>query len=216
MDARYFADISNYTDRFQALHYASAGPIVVELLATDGESFVSDKYAEQATHAHQAGLTVVHYHFCRPEQDPTATGEASHFWRTIAPHWHPGDRLMLDIERQHPNGRDGLNRYVHLLDTKLHTISGQAALGYMPDAMFREQGAGLQVISCEWIIASWGGRVARLGAGRRMWAQQISNGEEGYQPMRMPGIGACDTNRLQRWALRRLRRERAARAKARK
>ena len=37
-----------------------------------------------------------------------------------------------------------------------------------------------------------------------MIAQQISDGQQGFQPFSYPGIGACDTNRLQRWYLRQL------------
>lgn len=199
MDRRTFADISNYTGRFQAHQYASAGAMLVMILATDGPDFVSDKHAEQAAHAHEAGLRVWHYHFCRPEADPTAHGEMGHFWGQVKPHFHPGDRLILDVERMHPLGLGPLKDYVRALDATLHHISGIAQATYIPDSLFRQLGPALQIISGDFHIASWGGTVARLGYGRRMIAQQVSNGAEGTPPFRLPGIGSCDTNRLARW-----------------
>lgn len=208
MNPRYFPDISNFTERFSAHQVRSAGAELVGVLATDGSDFTSPKHAEQAAHAHEAGLRVWHYHFCRPERDPQATGEAAHFWRTVKPHYQRGDRLVIDVERTHPQGMPGLVSYVRAIDGHLHSISGVACACYVPDSMFRDAGLGLQVISGDFWIASWGGRVARLGHGRRMIAQQISDGQDGFEPKRFPGIGACDTNRLQRWYLRRLRRDR--------
>lgn len=199
MNRRRFADISNFTARFEAHQYASAGAMLVMALATDGPSFVSDKHAEQAAHAHEAGLRFWHYHFARPEEDSTGQGEMAHFWGNTVAHFHPGDRLLLDVEKMHPMGVEALIAYVRKLDSTLHHISGVACAVYMPDSMFRQCGPALQIISGDFHIASWGGRVRRLGHGRRMVAQQVSNGEEGTPPFRMPGIGRCDTNLLPRW-----------------
>ena len=129
----------------------------------------------------------------------------------MQPHFRHGDRLVLDVERLPAGGPAELVGYVGRVDARLHNISGQAAIGYMPDSMFRSCGPKLQVISGDWWIASWGGTVKRLGAGRRMIAQQISDGKDGSEPMRVPGIGNCDTSRLQFWARRRLVKQRARR-----
>jgi Glycosyl hydrolases family 25 len=211
MDSRVFPDISNFTGRFIAHQVAASGVLLVGILATDGDGFVSPTYVDQVNAAHEAGLTVWHYHFCRPEVGPDGLGEMAHFWRTVQPHFRPGDRLVLDVERLPPGGPAVLVHYVAQVDARLHNISGQAAIGYMPDSMFRSCGPRLQIIGGDWWIASWGGRVARLGAGRRMIAQQISDGKDGFEPKRIPGIGACDTSRLQFWARRRLVKQRARR-----
>lgn len=210
MDRRIFPDVSNFTERFQAHQVRSAGCLLVGVLATDGVDFVSPTYIEQAAHAHEAGLRVWHYHFARPEVDPSAEGEPAHLWRVVKPHFQRGDRLVFDVERQHRDGPRGLTAYCRQLDIRLATISGVDPAFYMPDSLFRSCGPGLQTRSGDFWIASWGGRVARLGHGRRMIAQQISNGEEGSEPFRVPGIGPCDTNRLARWELRRLLRDRRA------
>jgi hypothetical protein len=214
MNRRIFPDVNNYTARFEAHQVASAGAIVAGVLATDGTGFTSPAHAEQAAHSHEAGLDVWHYHFARPEQNPTGAGEMGHFWRVVKPCWRRGGRLVLDVERMHPKGIAALVSYVRELDTRLHGISGVAEACYMPDSLFRQCGPGLQIISGDFWIASWGGKVARLGRGRRMIAQQISNGQEGFEPFRYPGIGACDTNRLQQWYARRLVRDRARRHRA--
>jgi hypothetical protein len=207
MNQRIFPDISNFTGHFNAHQVATAGAPIVGILCTDGLNFVSPTYAEQAAEAHAAGLRVWHYHFARPEQDPHGNGEATHFWKHAKPHYRPGDRLSLDVERSHPNGTGALVSYVRHLDAMLHDVSGIHQVLYMPDSLFRQCGPALQVLSGDYWIASWGGKVARLGHGRRMVAQQISNGQEGFTPFTVPGIGACDTNRLQWWYARRLRRE---------
>jgi GH25 family lysozyme M1 (1,4-beta-N-acetylmuramidase) len=214
MNSRIFPDISNDTERFQAHQVASAGAPAISILCTDGLGFVSPAYASQAADAHDARIPVWHYHFCRPERNRLAIGEAVHFWRHARTRFEHGDRLVLDVERAHPEGPAGLVRYVHRLDAMLHEISGIEQCAYMPDSLFRQCGSELQTRSNEFWIASWGGTVARLGHGRKMVAQQISNGREGSEPFVYPGIGHCDTNRMQRWYLRQLRRERAVRERA--
>lgn len=211
MNRRIFPDINNFTSRFEAHHAATAGALIVGVLCTDGLDFVSPTHAEQAARSHDAGLPVWHYHFARPEADPDGNGEMTHFWKHAKPHYRPGDRLILDVERQHPDGPGGLVRYVRHIDYMLHRISGIHEAAYMPDSLFRQCGPNLQILSGEFWIASWGGTVRPLGHGRRMIAQQISNGKEGTRPFSYPGIGPCDTNRLQRWYTRQLLHERAQR-----
>lgn len=204
MDRRIFPDINNFTGRYDAHQVASAGALVVGVLATDGVDFTSPEHAGQAARSHEAALRVWHYHFARPEKAGTPGQEMAHFWGRVKGQWKRGDRLVLDVERMHPAGVGALTKYVRELDSQLHTISGIAQACYMPDSLFRQCGPALQVISGDFWIASWGGTVARLGHGRRMIAQQISDGKEGTPPLRYPGIGPCDTNRLQRWYTRRL------------
>jgi hypothetical protein len=203
--------VNNYTGALRAHQYASVNFPVLMPLATDGLNFVSMRYAEQARRAHEAGLMVWHYHFCRPESNPLENGEAAHFWRTVRPYWRHGDRLVIDLERMHPQGPQGLVEYLATFDSRLHHISGIAATCYIPDSLFRQCGPRLQVISGDFHIASWGGNVARLGAGRRMIAQQITGGKPGESPVHLPGIsGVVDVNRIQRWYARKLLSGRAA------
>lgn len=207
MDPRYFVDISNYSSRFQAHLYHGAGPLLVAILATDGERFVSDRHGIDAEDAHSAGLIAWHYHFARPEMDPDAIGEAAHFWQTVKPHWRAGDRLVLDVERQHPRGLTGLIKYVRELDVKLHHISGQEAIGYTYDSLLRECGPMLQVLSRQWWIAKPDGILWPLGAGRRCLARQVRLDGYGKGPLHVPGVVGFDVDQLKRWYLRELRRE---------
>jgi hypothetical protein len=204
MNRRIFPDINNYTLRFQAHHVATAGAQLVGILCVDGRDYYSPTHAQQADQAHDAGLSVWHYLFARPERNPTGAGEPSHLWAHARPHYQPGDRLILDIERMHPHGPTGLITYTHHLDQTLHALTDIPPVIYMPDSLFRQLGPTLQTHANEFWIASWGATVRPLGHGRRMIAQQISNGQEGTRPYTYPGIGACDTNRLQLWYLRHL------------
>jgi lysozyme len=212
MANRLFADVSNYNERFDAHAYVKGGHQLVMILATDGVVFTSPKYVDQANHAHEAGVAVWHYHFCRPEVDPAATGEASHFWTVVKPHYRPGDRLVLDVERRHPGGAKGLIDYTHSLDGKLQKISGVHAVAYTYDSLLREVGHRWQVSSGDWHVASYGSRPAPLGWGRRMVAWQYTDGLVGPEPHRFAGIGPCDGNRLAFWYARKL--QRAARRRA--
>jgi GH25 family lysozyme M1 (1,4-beta-N-acetylmuramidase) len=212
---REFADISSYQDVVRASRYAAAGHALLAVKATEGTSWVDPNHGENAARAHGAGLDVWHYHFAHPDTDPDAVGEVSHFWRTVRPHYQPGDRLVLDVELHHPEGPAGLVRYTHALDTHVIRISGVHPVLYTYDALLRETGPTWQVVSGDWWIANYGGRVRRLGYGRRMIAQQYTDGTVGGDPKRFAGIGQCDGDRLQRWYARRLAKERAARRKLR-
>jgi GH25 family lysozyme M1 (1,4-beta-N-acetylmuramidase) len=210
-----FADISDYQDRFNAASYAAAGHTLVAIKATEGTGWVSATHAARCAAAHAHGLEVWHYHFAHPDTDPSEAGEAGHFWRTVRPHFHPGDRLVLDIELRHPDGPAGLARYTTALDSRLIHISGVHAAGYTYDALFRETGGIWQISSGDWWIANYNGRPSRLGHGRRMIAWQQNDGEVGPGPKRYAGIGQCDGDRLQYWYARRLAKERARRRQAR-
>lgn len=214
MDRRDFVDISNYTARFQAHRYAKAGPMLVAILATDGPGFVNPRHAEDAAHAHGAGLDVWHYHFCRPEVDPSAIGEAAHFWRTVRSYYHPGDRLVLDVEQRHPRGLAALAEYTARVDSKVHTISGVHPAGYTYDSLFREVGRQFQVASGDWWIAKPDGVLLPLLHGRRAIARQVRLDGVGKGPVRFPGVEGYDVDVLARWYARRVARDRARRHKS--
>jgi hypothetical protein len=188
--------------------------MVVGVLATDGEDFVSDKHAEQAQRAHEAGLDVWHYHFCRPENDPAGVGEASHFWAHVKPHYQRGDRLVLDVEQRHPQGLAALCSYVASVDTRLHNISGVAAVGYTFDSLLREAGRHLQVISGHWWIAKPDGLLAPLGAGRRCIARQVRLDGVGKGPVHFAGVEGYDVDQLKWWYARALAADRRRRHKS--
>ena len=207
MDPRYFVDISNYTTRFQAGRYAKSGSLLVGILATDGVDFTSERHAEDAAHAHEAGLKVWHYHFCRPERDPAAAGEMNHFWSYVKPWYKHGDRLVLDVEQRHPNGASGLVGYVGESDAKLDRISGVQCVGYTFDALLRETGPRLQVRSREWWIAKPDGFLFPLGAGRKCIARQVRLDGVGKGPVHFAGVEGYDVDQLARWYLRTLRRK---------
>lgn len=174
--------------------YAASGALLIACKATEGTTWVDPTHAENARNAHGAGLAVWHYHFARPDADPDAVGEAGHFWSTVKPLYKPGDRLVLDIELQHPAGPAGLVAYTHALDGHLHHISGVHAVAYTYDSLLRETGRSWQVSSGDWWIASYGKRPARLGAGRRMVAWQQTDAA------RFPGIaGTVDGDLLAFW-----------------
>lgn len=208
MRERHFADVSSWQGPLRMRSYAAGHYPLIAIKATEGEDYVNPLYVETALHAHEFTVPVWHYHFCRPDTDTAAVGEAAHFWRTVRPHYQPGDRLVLDIELHHPAGADALNQYLRLLDSRLHHISGIGAVGYTYDDFLREHGRTLQVLSAEWWIANYSARPGRLGAGRRMIAWQQSDGVVGPGPHRFAGInGPCDGSLLDpgyRWSIKAL------------
>lgn len=185
-----FADLSEYELRFDAGAYRKAGHLLVMLKATEGQTWVDPSYAEKVLHARQWGLEVWHYHFAHPDTNPDERGEAAHFWRTVQPHYRPGDRLVLDVELHHPDGAAGLVRYTATLDQRLHSISGQLAILYTYLALIRETGPKWQVQSRQWHVADYSSLVRSIGAGRQVIAQQTSD------HVYFAGIGYSDGNVL--------------------
>ena len=204
MADRYFVDVSNFTARFQAGRYAKSGPMLVGVLATDGVDFVSPAHAEQAAHAHEAGLDVWHYHFARPGNLFETQSQMEHFWQTVKPRYHAGDRLVLDIETLPLVGDLRLIPFTHALDDKLHHISGVQAVGYTYDSLLREAGRDLQIKSGAWWIAKPDGLLLPLGAGRKCIARQVRLDGVGKGPSRFPGVEGFDVDELAFWYARRL------------
>jgi hypothetical protein len=211
---RTWADISNWTTRFDAGAYAAGGHILLGVLATDGATFVSEKYVKQVSSAHAHGIAVVHYHFARPEDHPDGAGEMGHFWSTVQPHWRAGDRLALDVERNHPNGGDALIGYAWTLDRHLIKISGIHAWLYAERSRFTDLGRRFNTSSGKRWAADYSrslfGWFRRLG----LVAQQTTDGQAGWGPKHFAGIGPCDGNILTGGEYRQLLRERRARRKS--
>ena len=185
--ASLFADISSNDSAFNAHAYRSAGHRVIAIKATEGVSFTNPHYAAWVAAAHAAGLAVIHYHFCRPE-NLAPIGQADHFWNTVAPHYHHGpDRLALDLETGHPNSVAG---WLATSDAHLHDRSGETPVAYTYLSYLNEAGGALKIGSKRWWIAAWGNQSppAKLPGGQQLWAWQNTDGRLGGDPKRHAGV----------------------------
>jgi hypothetical protein len=202
-----FADISSNNSSFDARAYASAGHLIIMIKATEATDYLNPRYAEWVAAAHASRLSVLHYHFCRPEHgDPLS--EARWFWDQARPHFKPGvDRLVLDLETGNEETWPG---FLAELDNELVRYSTLEAQLYTFGSALSSQ---LKIRSRRFHVAAWGpeqpgGALRRLPAGS-LWAWQYTNGltDTARGPTTFAGIGRSDGNTINPYTLRRIRRE---------
>lgn len=191
-----FADLSSNNPSLNAHAYKSAGHKVIAIKATEHTDYVNPRHAEWAHAAHAAGLAVVHYHFCRPENG-NPVGQAVHFWQSVRSHYLRGrDRLAFDLETGEPGSSVA---WLREADKHLCAINGGAPgdepIGYTFLSYF--EAAPLELTSAAWWIAAWGAKMRqrqKLARGQYLWAQQYTDGTGyGPGPQRFAGIpGICD------------------------
>lgn len=188
--AELFADIYS-DDHFNAHAYRSAGHRVIAIKATEGAGYVNPHHAAWVDAAHAAGLAVVHYHFCRPENG-NAGGQGAHFWNAVRPRYHRGDRLAFDLETGNPRTAGA---WLREADAMVCQLNGGAPpdrpVGYTYLSYFNEAGGTLSLRSHAWWMAAWGALLrlrTRLAGGQYLWAQQFTDGHFGPEPHRFAGV----------------------------
>lgn len=200
-----FADIAAVGERaFNGHAYKSAGHKIIAMKATEGVGFTDPGHGPWAHAAHAAGLAVVHYHFCHPDQNPVQ--QARHFWAVVEPRYIRGrDRLAADLEIGDPKtAARWLTAFERELARLTHAGPSDQLLGYTYQSYFDQAaaaGAPLELASRAWWIAAWGALMrerAELGHGQFLWAQQYTDGRAGPDPHVFAGVigrapgGVCD------------------------
>ncbi len=99
--------------------------------ASDGTSFVDDRYAANRAGAKAAGLDVGAYHFARPDATAgDAVAEADHFVDTAA--WSRGELLpVLDLEQAGGLSVDALQTWVRTFLGRVAERTGVRAIIYV-------------------------------------------------------------------------------------
>lgn len=94
--ANLWVDVSSNNPYPDIAAYASAGYTHICRKVSEGTGYHWAEGDTLTDQAHARGLTVGHYHWLRPDQDPTA--QADYFHALIVGRTRPGDVLMTDFE----------------------------------------------------------------------------------------------------------------------
>ena len=193
---RYFADQYEGNVEPDLDLYAHYGHTLYAHKASEGCYHIDRAHARRVRKAHSLGLSVLHYHFARPDEGGPAAREAGIFWSVVKPLWRPGDRLALDLEAR-PGARwEAARGYPELLWNAVHRTSGQNPLiygstsfltGEVPRALLRKH--------ARW-EAAYGPMPGRGPWRRHWWAWQQTDGIVGPKPHACAGIGDCDVSLL--------------------
>ena len=144
-NSRLFADTFNGTASVNMQDYARAGYSLIAIKASEGTGFIDFLHAGRSRRAHDEGLTVLHYHFARPDEGSSAIDEAQLFARVVRPTWRPGDYLALDIERTHPNGSGATTDWCKIFVTEAYRLLDATPIIYGSESFLRDVIGGLKV-----------------------------------------------------------------------
>lgn len=193
---RYVADQYEGNAEPDLALYAHYGHVLYAHKATEGTAHIDAMHAQRARRAHEQGLTVLHYHFCRPDQHASAAAEAAAFWRAVKPVYQPGDILALDCETEGGRPWVGSPDYVPNLAAAVHKASNVYPWTYgstffldtvIPVSFLRK--------NPRW-EAAYGPKPGR-GRWGKPWAMwQFTDGQAGPTPHALAGIGECDISEL--------------------
>jgi lysozyme len=195
---RYFADVSNNNSAVQVAEYAKAGHVLLATKASEGVSFIDGKHAGWARWAHAEGLTVLHYHFARPDAGNNPAVEAGNFARAVRPLLKGGDYLCLDWERKNALRGFTATTWCEAFCREVKRLTGHTPIVYASESVFKSDLLGLHIPGGRYWVAKYGPPPADVGAGRKVWGWQYTNGQVGNTPHGALGIGSCDMSVLNR------------------
>jgi GH25 family lysozyme M1 (1,4-beta-N-acetylmuramidase) len=143
-------DVSHWQGSIDWRTVRAAGVGFAYLKASEGTSFVDDRYALNRFLARTAGVPAGAYHFARPSANKgDATAEADHFLDTAAP--QPGDLLpVLDLEDDGGLDSDSLTVWTLQFVARVRERLGIAPMVYVSPSFWRTSLDGALV------IAGWG------------------------------------------------------------
>lgn len=193
---RLFADQYEGNSEPNLAAYAHAGHCLYAHKATEGVGHIDHAHNRRAHRAHEQGLTVLHYHFCRPDQhDPQR--EVGRFWIQCQGAWMPGDFVGFDFEPEPPIDSSAWTLgYLETLWNDLHGRTGEGARVYGSTDFLTER------VRVPWLRRRprWEANYSErpgLGPWRRpWWAWQGNDGEHDQLPRSLEGIGTCDVSVL--------------------
>lgn len=190
----FYGDISSNNGSFNAAQYKSAGHRVIAIKATEGTGYVNPDYSGWVHTAHEHGLSVLHYHFARPENgDPN--GQVKHFWNVVREHFvRPGDYVFFDVET---GPVSEAHAWLKEADSHMSAIGHVHPWVYCPLSYY--ESGGLEVASRNFVIAAWGTHKPTLRKGDNIAGWQYGDGRYGPNgyPRSFAGIpGTADSNLL--------------------
>lgn len=178
------ADVSSNNGQISVANYSRAGHCVIAVKASEGTGYTNPDHFGQCNEAHDFGLTVVHYHFCRPGD---TAAQISHFREVYNKAWRDGDYACFDIEIPDL----GTSFATRILKEYLVATQREPLL-YTYKDFFEKKLHGVQIPGNRCWIADYSPFVIRLPKPYQLWAKQYTDGVEGPEPHFYSGIGKCD------------------------
>lgn len=176
--------------------YRSAGRRLIIRKATEGVGFVDPGHAQFTREAHRLGITVMHYHFARPDRHPNPGEEAAAFLATVRPVMGPRDGLILDWEVEGSLGLHGTHAYLSGFRDLVWRHGRRDLIGYANQDFLGRYGTYATDAIRRWWVATYGPDPGKPGGVRVRWAWQYTNGEVGPQPHHVPGVPRGDLSTM--------------------
>lgn len=193
-----FADTYEGTPTVNVGEYTRAGHVILACKATEGLSHIDKWHAGRAREAHAWGLSVIHYHFARPDEGNDPLREAAFFVQVVKPTWRKGDYLWLDMERGVQRRSDTDALWSETFCAEVHRLFGATPIVYSSESTLNGTLRNVRVKGERYAPAKYGGSPSRLEGRKRKWSEQFTDGTLGHQPHSIEGIGKCDLNNLSR------------------
>ena len=193
---RYMADLYEGDQEPDLALYANYGHTCVALKASEGVTHADTTHAGRSRQAHAHGLTVVHYHYCKPSSQNSVGVEAAFFWRWVKPVWQPGDYLALDVEELSPHGARATGEYTEMMVEHVHRVSGHTPLVYGSTSFLEMIGNTAYLKTVRRWQAQYGSMPGWGPWRRPWWAWQFTDGTVGPGPHRCAGIPRGDISLL--------------------
>lgn len=193
---RLFADLSSNNAEFNAVAYHGAGHRAVAIKATEGVNYVNPLHRGWALRAGLKHLSVIHYHFARPDLNSNPNDEADHFLATALRLAGGRDYLVLDLERGTPQGWAHDPAWSRQFDEYVQAHSRFHTVLYMSQSNL--------LMSDEWLhgdkrrawVAAWSTVPPEVPQGYNLFARQFTDGFVGPEPHELTGVGRCDVSYL--------------------
>lgn len=192
---RSFADISSNNRNPNFEQYRAGGSLIIGIKATEGRSYLNPLHHDWVHRAHVAGLSVIHYHFGRPDQNPgAAAGEAEWFWDHVREWAGPFDYLCVDLEREYAH----LAWWAESFHNHITLKSRFDVLTYANRDFLSRYGAGIVPGKHRAWEADFSSAPDFAPPGCSVFARQHTDGVIGPAPRFLPGTGQSDVNTLNR------------------
>lgn len=191
------ADISSNNAQFNAPAYRKAGHIAVAIKATEGVTYVNPDHRQWTLHAQWEHLSVIHYHFARPDLNNNPTVEAEHFLAVALPNAGGRDFLALDLERATPAGWKHDPAWSKQFTATVRSVSRFHPILYASRATLQiadQADAWLAGDLLRFWDADWSRSPDWCPKGGQVALRQQSGLTAGVPPFELPGIGACDVD----------------------
>lgn len=191
-----FADISSNNNTPDMRIYRQTGHVLIAIKATEGIDYTNPDHRNWCLHAGLNWVSVVHYHYARPDLDNDPAREADHFLGAALPLAGWWDYLAVDVERGR-NGTFALDpAWVRAFDMQVQRRSRFASILYASRSML--------AVSDQWLVgnrrrvwdADWSTSPDFAPPGYQCVFRQFTDGVLGPQPHVVDGVGQCDVNRM--------------------